>query len=555
MPGARGVRRGGAERVFDAFVRNPENQGTAALPLAWLHRARRADEAGEHKAALAASAASFAVATAPEHELEALRALLRSFRAGFQWRRVVEAVTVLEARAPDAFTDPELRDAQVVAATSRLDLAGATAATERLPESPRRRRLARLFAAMTPAHRTENEPGGMLPVVAGEGSELAYRTIVDGERLIRVGATLDLPVLGIHRVHPFLRPVPSGPGEPTRYSAYDAAAGEIILFQAEGDALSELTRIKDHAVLAATSADLDGDGVREFFLGTGPYSRHLIELIPGADGSWSTRASAPSLDARGSDITSLFAADLDGDGVGELVVGLGPWSAYEVHVLRRRRASDEFTSLARARLGNVGVAPFRGPRGLEIAALSTATSNAPGEAIGLHLLRLEGEALVQSAYAALPGPPDVTYLDALFVGDLDGDGIDEAVALQLPPEGDSAAPVASLVFSLGEEGELDVLPLQGVEPLAIRDLDGDGDDELVVSTVDAVWVIGAGSERLPAPVEERVAVASPPSCGGRSRRPPPAAARGPPTCVCRRRSMGRWRSRYQLGSRGTLLYL
>ncbi|MCB9700843.1 MAG: protein kinase [Myxococcales bacterium] len=500
----------GAAAIFDAFVRSPDNHGTAALPLAWLHRARRAEDAGEHEAALAASAASFAVATAPEHEIEALRSLLRSFRADYRWHRVIEATRVLEDRAPEAFADPELRDAQIVAATSRLDLAGAAAAIERLPESPRRRRLARLVAAMTPAHRTETAFGGWVAGDRGDATELAFynATSDGGAQLVRVDAALDLPVLGIHGGrYNFWGAVATGPGEPARYSAHDPAAGEIVLFQAEGAELQELTRVKDDAAVA-TSADLDGDGIRELFLGTGPYSRHLVEVIPGADGSWSTRASAPSLDAQRSDITSLFAADLDGDGVGELVAGLGPWNAYQVHVLGRERASDELTSRARARLGDVFVAPLRGPRGIEIAALSISTSSAPGEALGLHLLRLEGEALVRSSYAALPGPSGRLYR-VLFVGDLDGDGIDEAVAAQPLGEEELEFPRASLVFSLGEDGDFDVLPLAGVVPLAIRDLDGDGDDELVVSTRERVWVIGAGSERIPAPIAG-IRVAPPP---------------------------------------------
>ncbi|MCA9663782.1 MAG: hypothetical protein KC486_35975, partial [Myxococcales bacterium] len=417
----------GADRLFDAFVRSSENQGTAALPLAWLRRAARAGDAGDHEAALAAYAASFAVATKREHEIEALTSLLRSFRADLRWHRVAEAVTVLEGRAPAAFADTELRDAQLIAATARLDLDGAAAAIERLPESPRRRRLARLIAAMTPAHRTGKAGGGLVPGDYGDATELAYYTDIDGDVLVRVDATLDLPGIGTHGGYQFWRAVAAGPGEPMRYSAYDPAAGEIVLFQAKGAELVELTRIKDHPAPATASADLDGDGVRELFLGTGPYSRHLVELSAAADGSWSTRTSAPSLDARASDINSLFAADLDGDGVGELVAGLGHWRAYEVHVLGRGRASDDFTSLARSRLGNVSVAPFRGPNGLEIAALS----RAPGEAIGLHLLRLEGEELEQSGYTALP--ENTSLSEDILTGDLDGDGVDEVVMLQVLP--------------------------------------------------------------------------------------------------------------------------
>ncbi|MCA9661251.1 MAG: hypothetical protein KC486_23130, partial [Myxococcales bacterium] len=506
----------GADRVFDAFVRSPDNQGTAALPLAWLRRAKRAEDAGEHDSALAAYAASFAVATAPEHELEALTALLRSFRADLRWHRLIEAVAVLEGRAPEAFADAELRDAQLLAATSRRDLEGAAAVIERLPESSRRKRLARLIAAMTPAHRTENAGGGWVLGSNGDATEFAYRTYADAEAVARLDASLELPVVGTRTGYKHWRGVPTGPGEPARYSAYDDAAGEVVLLQAAGAELVELTRFKDYPALSSASGDLDGDGVREHFLGTGPYSRHLVELTAAADGSWSRRNPAPSLDARISDVTSLFAADLDGDGVGELVAGLGPWMAHEVHVLRRERASDDFTSLARARLGDVYVAPFRGRRGLEIAALSTDTTGLPGEALGLHLLRLEGETLVRTGYAALPGPSG-GFHNHLLVGDLDGDGVDEAVALQTLANDEAPFPRALLVFSVGEEGEIDVLPLTGLEPLAFRDLDGDGDDELVVYDSEHVWVLGAGSQRLPVVVEELGAVDPPPDAAGERR--------------------------------------
>ena len=518
--------RSSAARIFDAFVRSPDNQGRAALHLAWLHHAERAGADGDHASARAAYAASFAAATAPEHELDALTALIRWFRGEFRWNGVVQAVGVLEARAPGAFADADLRDAQIVAATTRRDFEAAAAAIEGLAESPRKRRLARLIAAMTPAHLAVSERGHAVPGDFGAAPEIAYlRSTKDGhDDLVRVGLSLDLPVVGIERGdHVWWHAYPVAPGEPARYTALDRVTGEVVLMQAKGAALEILTRFDDHVVLSTASGDLDGDGVREHFLGTGPYTRHLVELLANADGSWSTRASAPTLDARSSDIRSLFTADLDGDGDGELVAGLGPWIGYEVHVLGRERASDDFTTLARARLGALFVAPLRRHGGVEIAALVSGGYTNPGlfppdkplgEARGLYRFRLAGDRLVQTGFSALGGPAGEIF-EYIEVGDLDGDGVSEVVAVQNVPPGAAPFRTVALVYSLDDDGVFDVIPLAGVVPMALRDLDGDGDDELVALVDDAaLWVIGGGAERLPAAPEAIDAIDPAPAMAG-----------------------------------------
>ena len=56
-----------------------------------------------------------------------------------------------------------------------------------------------------------------------------------------------------------------------------------------------------------------------------------------------------------------MAHDLDGDGEVEVLAVLGPWTAYELHVLRHDRGSDSLTTVTRRRLGNMsGAAVMRG---------------------------------------------------------------------------------------------------------------------------------------------------------------------------------------------------
>lgn len=53
-----------------------------------------------------------------------------------------------------------------------------------------------------------------------------------------------------------------------------------MLFELGPGEPRELLRWEDHAPVSSVAADLDGDGLREIYLGTGTYTRKLIDSRP-----------------------------------------------------------------------------------------------------------------------------------------------------------------------------------------------------------------------------------------------------------------------------------
>ena len=514
-----------AERLFEAFVRHPAHRGTEALALAWLGRAAREAAAGRRAAAVDAYAASYAVATSREHQVAALGALVRFFDERLRWSGLIRAVATLEGRAADAFVAEDLAAARLRAATARRDLDAALQLVDAAAPSPGQASLRRLVAALAPARRTSLDSGvGFIAAAPGAGDEVAV-AVAGG--LHRRRADLDLSPLTEHRlgvvVAHQLAPPRAGLGAGPLYLGHDAVAGEAALLGVVGESLVELHRWTDHAPRAVLVQDLDGDGVGEVLVGTGPYTRHVVELVPpGAGegpGGWSTRAAAPMLDARRSDVSSLIAGDLDGDGEVEVIAGLGAWRAYEIQALRRRAGAAHLETAARLKLGNVSVALRRRPGGPpQVAAWKCNESHNPtvfppdrpqGAADGLHWVELvEGRLEV---VASLPVPGGVHVSGVLpFTGDLDGDGRDEVIVEWRDEEGASTRR-STLIVTDSPGGGLTALPIAESWPLAVHDLDGDGDDEVILELSDGggVWALGGGDGRLPALAEAAPAAPRP----------------------------------------------
>ncbi len=520
-----------ADELFAAFVEHPDNRGRAAVGVAWLGAARRSNDAGDRAAAKDAYATGYAAALRPREQAAALRGLGRIFRAEYRWAALLLATEGL-ARIEGDDGGREADDLRLDAALANRDLRGAVDLLQGpLADSPRTELVA-VLAALTPAMSTTHQYRGSAEVADVDGDDVP-ELILEGDITKRQPARALRAAPGLPEMAAVdlgwgqFRALDPGPGRAALFVTSElwgeggTELRDVVLRRWDGDGIAEIFRWPDGQVKSALAEDLDGDGVRELLVGTGPYSRHLLGLRPLADGAWEIERPSPHLDGRGSDIIDLLAEDLDGDGVREVVAALGPWLAYELHLLRFDAKSGELRSAGRHRLGNITGAELlrrrlpASPGSVEIAVAKTDKYRNPsvfppdrplGEASGTYVLRLgEGDELIQTAFVPAPSlDEDATVTDQRpLVGDLDGDGRDELViGRSVADERGAPERDATLIFVSDDVGGLHPAVIGGALPIAVFDVDGDGDDELVLSLAEGhsarpVWVLGAGDERPP----------------------------------------------------------
>ena len=220
-------------------------------------------------------------------------------------------------------------------------------------------------------------------------------------------------------------------------------------------------------------ADVNGDRVPDVIAAAGPGGGPQVKVFSGVDGSLLANVYAFDPAFRNG-ISSVAAADLDGDGADEVVVGAGVGGGPVVAVFHGGDFApvQRFFAFDPSFRGGVGVAAgtFAGI-GLGIAAAA-----GPGGGPVVNLFAYGSWTAARSFFAA-----DATDLGGLSLaaGDFDGDGADEVAA------GPLAGPRRVRVFDPVTGGETRSIPLgsgmaaTGMRLAVVRGRGGEPDELLV----------------------------------------------------------------------------
>ncbi|WAS95998.1 protein kinase domain-containing protein [Nannocystis punicea] len=500
-------------RAFEAFVADPRHDGTPALARAWLHEAVRRRDDGDGDAARTAFASAYVRAVAPDEQLAALVGLAQLFRARLEWDALASLFRQLDREHPGAA--PELAPLRRDVALGRRDFAAARAElTHGGPASVRALAGALVGASATTYRDVER--------VYVEAERVVLTSLHDDPQVIHIAARAPgLPPLRALPAPAGTKTLQVAPGEPLFAVGRSRASDDpTTLYRADPDGLVPLLTWEDNIPTAMTAADLDGDGVRELYLGTGA-GRELITLTPGADGRWERRVVYSATDTLESIPSGLAPVDLDGDGRLELAASFSSWRAYDVRLLRLDGATQTLRTVARDKLGMVlGITPLRGPGGAPRMVAHNAHADASalvfppdrpyGDPAGVYIYAQEGDRLVRRDQLAHPLPAGAFRFDSWppKVGDANGDGRDD-IALEFARDGRTH----TLLYLQEEDGEFTPVLLGALQVLAFAQLDDDPADELIANVAESgggtrLWVVGAGDETLaplpdpPAPPDE-----------------------------------------------------
>ena len=556
-----------ADDVFFAFDRLDEYRGTWARARAWLDRAeriRRLDRpdhrhrlrvqadagAARFDRALTAYANAHLNAVDEDQHRQSLLGLARAFEERWSWRELDLVLSQFGARIDDAeIVQLRLRSALVrrdfdAALTLWQAVRDAGPGATALPDD-----LAPVVRALSSATPTTVELDRAVTADV-DGDEIAelvvYRDRDQSIAALRANPQLT-PLWSQERV---LGPVGSGEVGGENGAAGDSSGevrglwvlprrsgalpylltysrrpgqrmGTATLFSREqcddrpdGCGLAVVHRWRDEQINVAAS--LGGPGLASsddpgIYIGNGPYRRQLYRLEPRSDGGWQEVEVAAGIDELGSDIRTLFATDLDGDGGREVVIAMGPWRAYDLRVLRPvdRMAGRTMRLVDRKKLGYlVDATAIRTNSGTGILALKDdkfpsrrvfPAASLFGQPAGLYSFLLEDDELVQTGHVPTPKPlsiGDPLDLVSLVTADIDGDGLDDAVVNLHSAQHGSYA----LIGRQRSDGSFATLLVGHMQVMAAIDVDEDPADELVIRFTDLdqpAWLLGVGSHSVP----------------------------------------------------------
>ena len=487
-----------AEAAFAAFVEDPAHRGTRALAQAWLHRGDRRLAASSRDEALADYARAYVEASTPDGADEALRRIARVHLGGWDTATFSRVVATL----PAGHDDLETTDLRIEAALRRRDLPAANA----LPEAPSSR-----FAGVRPLLRrlTPARPLGMRAheaVALPPGGEWSAAVVDAGRHEL---------VLLDHALRP---------GQRWR-------SDENIHLR-HGDAPWALTRRGDDGLLLDVTrpeaplarfnaavdpfprgfADADRDGRPELYFGFQWPVRGFHAVDPTGP-----RGDLAAIGPTRSDLEGLVAADLDGDGVQEIVAAFGPPRAFDLRVFhagpggalklvhRQLFGWVRMLGLIQRPDGTPALVAVRDSHGENSYVFPEPPHR--GAAAGVHLLRWTGAELVPLVHAPVPHDLPVMIDDDSLVADLDGDARAE-IAVRLRDRDDRSR--HTLLVRQTDTGALEPFVLGHWEPLAaVRVADDELPALLVTDDTRDLWALGVGDLPLP-PVAAPAFAALPP---------------------------------------------
>ena len=486
-----------AEETLRAFVEEPELRDTQAAIDAWLLWADHMEARSDRAAAQAAVVEAY-TALPPDDPREPAIALriAQQFRGAWKFAELAALGDQVAQRWPDAAHTAAWTRLRAEAALARGDLAGFLAQVDAAGAPGEYEDIAPALRALASAScplRDEmlvyptdwpGNPGPELLTIQKDGITIRRMDTA----LTPVGPRLDGLPLHAANAHP--RPLVRVPGGPSYLIGHaHPPINEMSLIEL-GDAGSrELLRWSEDGPGASATADLDGDGVRELYVGTTAYTRKLYRLDPDAAGVWQRRLAHLPTDATHSDINALVPGDFNGDGHEELAAAVGAWRAYDVRIFEAA-PDGELRIAARRRFGHVTrMASLRAADGQTLLVLAkdeTAPSKEAwppgepqGEATGIHIVRRSGDTIVQVAH--FPWPAQAHWFHpqratGIMVGDVDGDGLqDVVVALGI------GAPFAtSMVIRQRRDGFASAA-LGGATPLLVGNFDADPADEVLAT--------------------------------------------------------------------------
>ncbi|HND33885.1 MAG TPA: hypothetical protein PLA94_27990, partial [Myxococcota bacterium] len=228
------------------------------------------------------------------------------------------------------------------------------------------------------------------------------------------------------------------------------------------------------------------------------------------------RSAHPATEGLVSYITALSTADLNGDGVRELVVGVGPPEGFELRVFDA--SGPELVERARKKIGYVcGLAAATLPIAagekeaptpqtllavgichLHPSAVVFSREEPHGAAAGIHFFRYTGHGLEEVGTPLLV-PPGMSHTGAgMGAADLDQDGYDE-----LYTTFDSGGQSHAALYHARAGGRFWRGLIEGWQVLGAGQFDADGWGELLltrqgnVADGGGIWMVGSGKEQFP----------------------------------------------------------